>query len=119
MNRKLSLIALVLASAGGAANAQTGLAGDISIETAPFVSTTSRAEVRADVLASLDEIAAMHDEASGSWRLRFASRLSREEVVAEYAANRAEVAAMHGEDSGSALLASAPRATAWLQLATH
>lgn len=119
MKRKFALIALVLASATGAANAGTRLAGDISIETTPFVSNKVRAEVRNEVVASLDEIAAMHGEDSGSSRLRFESQLNQE-VVADYIANRAAVAAMHGEDSGSALLASiTPPATVWFHLAAH
>lgn len=119
MKRRFTLAALVLASAAGAATAGVGLAGDISIETAPFMSLVSRADVRADVVAHRDEIVAMHAEDSGSSRQKFTSTLSRSDVVADYIAHRAEVAAFNSEDSGSALLAASPRATAAMRLAVR
>lgn len=119
MKRNLPLVALVLATIAGTATADTGLAGDISVERTPFVSTLARDEVRASVSGDHSAIAAMHAEDSGSSSLQFTSTLDRAEVVAGYIAHRDEVAAMHGEDSGSALLASTRRGAAPMQLAIH
>ena len=119
MKLKFSLITLLMVTAAGAATADTGLAGDISIELTPFVSTLSRDEVRADAVANRDELDAMRSEISSASSLRFTSTLSRAAVVADYIAHRAEVAAMYAEDSGSQLLASTPRATPVMQLAAH
>lgn len=119
MKPKYSLITLLLATAASAATADTGLAGDISIELTPFVSTLSRDEVRASVLAHRNEIEAMHAEDSGSSRLQFTSTLNRADVVADYIAHRDEVSAMYSEDSGSHLLASTTRAAVPAQLATR
>ena len=49
MNRITALVAVAITSLSGAAFAGTGLAGDITIETEPFASTTSHAEVRAEL----------------------------------------------------------------------
>lgn len=102
MFRKIAIVALMFASVA-TARAGTGLAGDITIETEPFQSTRTRAEVRHEVMGNRDFLA-QYREDSGSSTLRFASTRSRQEVVAEYVANRDEVAAMTREDSGSALL---------------
>lgn len=108
MNRN-SLIALVLAATGSVA-----FADDITIDTTPFVSTATRAEVKAEQAAF---------EASGRdpWAREynpladFQAQRSRDEVRAEYLRSRDRVDAFTGEDSGSAFLAVRPEAVA----ATH
>ncbi|HYE39404.1 MAG TPA: DUF4148 domain-containing protein, partial [Ramlibacter sp.] len=49
MNRTSAFFAAALVSLSGAAFADTGLAGDITIETTPFVSSRTTAEVRAEL----------------------------------------------------------------------
>ena len=60
MNRK-SLIALAIVAASGAA-----FADDITVDTTPFVSTATRAEVCAEYIAQRDRVAAFTGEDSGS-----------------------------------------------------
>jgi hypothetical protein len=104
MNRATALIAVAISALCGAASAQTGLAGDISIETKPFVSRKSRAEVRA-------ELDAFKKSGVNPWSqsynplARFVSSESRAEVTAEFIKNRDAVAALNGEDSCSKYLA--------------
>lgn len=106
MNRKIAS-ALVIAAAAAAGNA---FADDITIDTTPFTSTKSRAEVRAE----LDQF---QKSGVNPWSTRynplakFQSTNSRAQVVAEYIASRNEVAAFNGEDSGSHYLAQHPAAT--------
>lgn len=94
MNRH-SVFAFVLAAA-----ATSAFADDITIDTTPFVSTKSRAEVRAQLL----------ERGPNVWSTQynplaqFSADRSRAEVVAEYLASRREVAALTAEDSGSAYL---------------
>lgn len=99
MNRK-SFIALAIAAiASGAA-----LADDITIDTNPFTSTASRAEVQA-------ELKQYQRSGVNPWSTQynplksFQSTRSRAEVTAEYLASRSRVAAFTGEDSGAAFLA--------------
>ncbi|MDB5861137.1 MAG: hypothetical protein JWQ76_4826 [Ramlibacter sp.] len=49
MNRIIVLVALAITSLSGVAFAGTGLAGDITIETEPFVATKSREQVKAEL----------------------------------------------------------------------
>lgn len=105
MKRYTTVLAMALASLAGAASAQAvGLAGDISVEAKPFVSTRSRAEVRADLdafrKAGVNPWADEFNQLAG-----FVSGRSRSQVAAEFAANRHTVAALYGEDSGSSYLA--------------
>ncbi|HSV53115.1 MAG TPA: DUF4148 domain-containing protein [Burkholderiaceae bacterium] len=99
MNRKLVLAIVAATIAAGNA-----FADDDTIDTTPFVSTKSRAEVQA-------ELARPYQGAVSPWSpqynqlTEFKSRLTRAQVQAEYIAAREEVAAMNGEDSGSAYLA--------------
>ncbi|HMA08735.1 MAG TPA: DUF4148 domain-containing protein [Ramlibacter sp.] len=99
MNRKLAFILVLAAAAAGNA-----FADDITIDTTPFVSTKSRAQVQA-------ELKQFQQSGSDPWAMqydplaRFTSSRSRAQVEAEYLASRQEVAAMTGEDSGSAYLA--------------
>ena len=98
MNRTYALALVVTLAAGNA------LADDITVDTTPFASAASRAQVRAE----LDQF---KQSGSNTWSTqynplaKFRSQLTRAEVVSEFIADRAEVAAFTGEDSGSAYLA--------------
>ena len=97
---KRILFAICLAAAGSA------FADDITIETTPFVSTRTRAEVIAEMQQARNE--GMNPWADTYDQLQaFKSTLTREEVVAEYLLSRDEVQAFNGEDSGSAYLMAA------------
>ncbi|WP_332815943.1 DUF4148 domain-containing protein [Ramlibacter sp.] len=98
MNRTIAL-ALATAVAAGSA-----LADDITIDTTPFQSTATRAQVQAD-LASYKQ-AGVNPWSTTYQPLRsFQSSKSRAEVSNEYVASRDRVTAMTREDSGSAWLA--------------
>lgn len=104
MNRK-SIIAIAFASAiAGHAAAGTSLAGDISIESEPVVSSQSRAVVQAELAqykqSGVNPWAKSYNPLRG-----FESTKSRDQVTAEFIARRDRVAAFTGEDSGSAYLA--------------
>lgn len=99
MNRKFAFALVVAAAAAGNA-----FADDITVDTTPFTSTRSRAEVQS-------EQARFRQSGSNVWSNRynplatFSSNRSRAQVVADFIAARGEVAAFTGEDSGSAYLA--------------
>jgi hypothetical protein len=101
MNSRTLATALVLAASAVAGNA---FADDITVDTTPFVSSKSRAEVQAD-------LAQFKQAGTSPWSTQynplrsFASNTSRAEVTAQYLASRDQVAALNGEDSGSAYLA--------------
>lgn len=98
-----ALVAVAIISLSGAAFAGQGLAGDITVETEPFVSTKSRAEVRA-------ELDGFKKSGVNPWAMTynplasFVSSKTRAQVVADFLANRDAVAALNGEDSGSRYL---------------
>lgn len=100
MNRKLAT-ALVLAAAAVAGNA---FADDITVDTTPFVSAKSRAEVQA-------ELGQFKQAGTSPWSIQYnplagyKSQTSRADVTAQYLASRNQVAALTSEDSGSAYLA--------------
>lgn len=100
MNRKLAT-ALVLAAAAAAGNA---FADDITIDTTPFVSSKTRAEVQS-------ELGNFKRAGTSPWSIQYnplaayKSDKSRDQVTAEYLASRNQVAAFNSEDSGSAYLA--------------
>ena len=77
----------------------------------PFVSTLSRAEVRADLMAGRAQATSYASE----WALQQSAPLdptiglTREQVRAEYLAAREQVHAMTAEDGGSSYFAGAPR----------
>jgi len=104
MNRFTALAAIAIASVSAGAFADTGLVGDISVETRPFVSNKTRAEVRA-------ELDAYKKSGVNPWArsynplAHFKSTRTPEQVTAEYIAHRDAVSALNGEDSGSAFLA--------------
>ncbi|HWP10269.1 MAG TPA: DUF4148 domain-containing protein [Ramlibacter sp.] len=99
MNRKFALAFVIASAAAGNA-----FADDITVDTTPFASSASRAQVQA-------ELAQFKQSGSNPWSnqynplAKFRSQLTRAEVVAAYIAARDEVAAFTGEDSGSAYLA--------------
>jgi hypothetical protein len=99
MNRNFAL-ALVL-SAAAVGNA---FADDITIDTTPFASTRSRAEVQAELAqfrqSGVNPWSNQYNQLAG-----FQSTLSRSQVAADYIASRDQVAAFTREDSGSAYLA--------------
>lgn len=113
MNRHLALAFAALATAA----AGHVLADDITIETAPFVSTMSRAEVIADLQrtrsAGIDPWADEYNPL-----MHFQSGKTRAEVIAEFMAERAAVAALNSEDSGSVYLARREPAQRSTQLAS-
>jgi hypothetical protein len=84
-------------------------ADDITIDTTPFVSTKTRAEVRAEVMGQ------SMTSASSEWAMQFnhapqvKSAYTREQATAEYMAARNEVNARNSEDSGSSYFAALPR----------
>ena len=98
MNRNV-VIALLLATA-----AWTSLADDITVDTTPFVSTATRAQVQA-------ELKNFKQSGVNPWSNRynplaqFNSQRTRAAVTAEHTNARDQVAAFTGEDSGSAYLA--------------
>jgi hypothetical protein len=98
MNRKLAT-ALVLAAAAAAGNA---FADDITIDSTPFVSSKTRAEVQAE---------AAQVRGTSPWSIQynplagFKGEMTRAQVTAQYLSSRNQVAALNGEDSGSAYLA--------------
>ena len=79
-------------------------ADDITIDPTPFVSTLSRAQVRAELqqfkASGVDPWAQDYNQLAG-----FVSSKTRAQVVAEYLRSRDETAALTSEDSGSAWLA--------------
>jgi hypothetical protein len=99
MNRNIALAAIFAATVSGNA-----LADDITIDTTPFTSTMTRAEVRA-------ELNQFKQAGTSPWAIQynplasFKSTVSSEAVTAQDLASRGEVAAFNGEDSGSSYLA--------------
>lgn len=99
MNRYLAVSLLALAAAA----ASPAFADDITVDTTPFVSTRSRAEVQA-------ELAAFRKAGVNPWSQAynplktFTSRTTRAQVTGEYLQSRDEVDALTAEDSGSFFL---------------
>ncbi|WP_298928136.1 DUF4148 domain-containing protein [uncultured Ramlibacter sp.] len=78
-------------------------ADDITIDTAPFQSSATRAEVRAQ-LQQFKKAGPPPWSISYNPLQGFKSTRSREEVRREMAASRDEMRALYGEDSGSIIL---------------
>ena len=100
MNSKTLLaVAAFAAIASSAARAD-----DITIDTTPFQSARTRAEVQAELFQ-------YQKLGVNPWSMRynplakFESTKTREQVQAEYRADREAVAALNSEDSGSAYMA--------------
>ena len=111
MNRKITsaitmTTAVLAVAAAGAIASGNAIADDITVESTPFLSTKTRADVRAEFLND-----PMRPGAS-EWAMQynqptvFKGTLTPEEVRAAYLADRDEVNALNGEDSGSNYLAS-------------
>lgn len=100
MNRHFAFIAIAFATLAGTASAGTGLAGDITIETSPFVSSREPAQVRA-------ELVGYKKSGVNPWAMsynplrQFMSLTTPAQLRADYITSRADVAALNGEDSGS------------------
>lgn len=100
MNRNIaSAIVIALASVASG----NAMADDITIDTTPFTSTASRAEVLAD-LAQYKQAGVNPWSTSFNPLKGFQSTKSVAQVRAEFVAARDEVAAFNGEDSGAAYL---------------
>ena len=112
MNRQFA-IAAVLAVA-----ATSALADDITVDTTPFVSGRTRAEVQA-------ELGNFQKAGTSPWSIQynplksFASSTTRSQAQAEYIASRDQVRALTGEDSGSAYLAQGGSFDSRTRLAGH
>lgn len=102
--QRIVITAVLVAGFAGSALAESPLA----VPQAPFVSTKTRADVRADLVAY--QRAGVNPWSTSYNPLRsFRSTTTREAVMAEYVASRDQVEAMTGEDSGSQ----------WLRTAAH
>jgi hypothetical protein len=86
-------------------------ADDITIDTTPFVSTKTRAEVRAEVMGQSMTSASSEWEMQLNEAPRIQSAYTRQQATAEYIAARNEVNARNAEDSGSSYFAAMPRST--------
>ena len=100
MNRQIAAYVLTVAAAGFAAAAQ---ADEITVDTQPFVSTASRAEVQGQLQqyrrAGVNPWSQFYNPLAS-----FKSATSRAEVTSEFLRSRDETAALTAEDSGSAWL---------------
>jgi hypothetical protein len=84
-------------------------ADDITVDSTPFVSSKTRAEVQADVTGQAMSIASSEWATQMNEPRQTMSHLTREQATAEYLAARREVSALNAEDSGSFYFASLPR----------
>ena len=124
---KLIIIAAVTVASVASFTATSAWADDITIDNQTFVSTKTRAEVRAEMLQARADgsMAAWVAEAGPAPLNTAASRLTRQEVVAEMRVSRAAdfaSAAMTGEDSGSFYLSQTVQpgaASSWLAKLTR
>jgi hypothetical protein len=98
---------VAVATIAAALLSSNAFADDITIDTTPFVSMKSRAEVRAEVTSNRDQITAAGGEWAGQQNEQrpFQSIYTAEQVRSEYKAARNEVQMMNAEDSGSSYLA--------------
>jgi hypothetical protein len=103
MNRNVALAIVLAATFAGNAFAGNAFADDITIDTTPFTSTLSRAEVQSD-------LAQFQSAGNSPWQddyrqvAQFQGAHSRAQVEAGYIAAREQVAAMGCEDSGSSYM---------------
>lgn len=84
-------------------------ADDITIDTTPFVSTKTRAEVRAEVMGQAEALRLASSEWSMNQAAQPQSAYTSAQAKADYIASRSEVHALTAEDSGSSYFASLPR----------
>jgi hypothetical protein len=115
MNRNLaSVLTLATATAAVACAAaiasSNAYADDITVDKAPFVSTKTRAEVRAELMGQSEALRI----ASSEWGMQHnqgpqvKSTYTTQQAKAEYIAARDEVKALTSEDSGSSYFARRP-----------
>jgi hypothetical protein len=116
MNRKLAS-ALTIATMAAAVLAFAAIASgkayadDITTDNTPFVSSKTRAEVRAEVMGQSELLRI----ASSEWSTQLneapqpKNAYTREQAKAEYIAARNEVNARNAEDSGSSSFEALPR----------
>lgn len=115
MNRDIeSLLAIAAVGAIAAAAAaamvlpRAAFADDITIETQPFVSSRTRAEVQQELLGQARQVRAGATE----WSLQQSAVLKGQATVpqvrADFVASRREVSALTAEDSGSSWLKMKP-----------
>jgi len=97
------------ATLAATAMSSSAWADDITIDTTPFVSQRSRAEVRAEVLADRAKLSSAGYEwiAQQSAPLP-TSGLTRAQAKADYVAAREEVMARNSEGGGAALMGGRP-----------
>jgi len=119
MNRKLAS-ALSITTTAAAVFAVAAIASgnayadDITVDNTPFVSSRTRADVRAEVMGQSELLR----NASSEWSMQLnqapqsTSGYTRAQATAEYIAARKQVQALNGEDSGSSYLAALPRSMA-------
>jgi hypothetical protein len=110
MNRKitsaLAMTTAVLAIAAAAAIASgNAFADDITVESTPFVSTRTSADVKAEFLNDPMRHGANEWVMQYNQPTVFKGTLTPEQVRAAYITDRDEVNALNGEDSGSNYLA--------------
>jgi len=118
MNRTLaSALAITTTTTAAAVLAVAAIASgnayadDITIDNTPFVSSKSRAEVRAEAMEQSKTLGS----ASSEWAMqqnepaRPNSAYTRKAAQDEYIASRNEVNALNAEDSGSSYFATLPR----------
>ena len=116
MNRKLASTLTITSTAAAifavaAIASGNAYADDITIDTTPFVSTKTRAEVRAEVMGQAEQLRIAHSEWSmqSNHAVLPSSSYTRAQAQAEYIAARDQVKALNAEDSGSSYFAAAPR----------
>ena len=125
---KLTTIAAIAIAIAATGSAGSAFADDITIDTQTFVSTRTRADVKAEMLrARADGSMATWVAEVGSAPVAVAAtrQLTRQEVVADMRVNREArlaSAAMTGEDSGSFYLSQIAQpgaASGWLAKLTR
>ena len=125
---KLNTIAAIAIAIAATGSAGSAFADDITIDTQTFVSTRTRADVKAEMLrARADGSMASWVAEAGSAPVAMAAtrQLTRQEVMADMRVNREArlaSAAMTGEDSGSFYLSQIAQpgaASSWLAKLTR
>ena len=98
-------VAIGIAAAAAAATIASGTAHaeDITVDSTPFASSRSRADVRAELLGQ----PALARSAASEWSMQsnqlpvVKSSYTSDQVKAEYKSSRDDVSALNAEDSGS------------------
>ena len=100
---------LVAIAAAAAMVPGTAYADDITIDTTPFTSTKTRAEVQAELM----DRSLVAGSGASDWAMQYnqpqvKSAYTSEQAKAEYKVSRQYVSAVTGEDSGSAYFIKQP-----------